>query len=264
MGETDISLRALAAGLVDELAKGLVIGKNAKIYRFSSSLPASSRDSDQVCFVCEDEVCYFLLIEIQLRLENDTGFRVFEYASRLHAGGSHALADDVRGAIAKGTPIPVRAFVLVLTGSKEHKSGVRKHFWTHPPCENGYFPYEVRLIYKMTLDELMALPCFHWVFLPLAADATQETLAPHLRTVQNLIRMESDPMRKRRVANIAAGMSAVAQHADDPTLRGFVCRTCCQDQLLAFSGLVAYALQPVTVLQPPHKKNLSQARSLPR
>ena len=132
MGVTDITLRGLAAALVHELARGLVIGKFAKVYRTSASVPASSRDADQACYVWEGEDGYILLVEIQVRMEANTGFRVFEYASRLHAAGSFLLADELRDDSKKGTPIPVRPVVLVLTGSADQESGVRKYYWTHP------------------------------------------------------------------------------------------------------------------------------------
>ena len=207
---------------MDELAKGLVIDEDAKVYRSPGSLPASSRDSDHVCYVLETLARYFLHVEIQLRLEIDTGFRVFEYAARLHASGSHALPDDIRGTMKKGTPIPVRSVVFVLTGPKDGESGVRRYCWTHPPSDSVFFEYEVRLLYKMTMAEMMELPCFHWVFLPLAADMTRETLVPHLRTLQNMIKAESDPERKQRLADIPTAMTVVAQHHGDPTLEAFV------------------------------------------
>lgn len=162
------------------------------------------------------------MIEIQVRRENDTGFWIFEYSSRLHASGSHRLADEIRGPLKTDTPIAVCPIVIVLKGSAKHQSGIRNHHWTHPSRRSGYFHYEVRRVYKMTQAEMMALPCFHWVFLPLAADATRETLVAHFRKIKRLIRTDRDPIRHRRLASIAACMSVVAKHSDDPTLQYFV------------------------------------------
>ena len=72
------------------------------------------------------------------------------------------------------------------------------------------------------MAELMALPCFYWVFLPIAADMTRETLVPHLRTIQKFIKSEPDPTRQRRIADIATGMTVVARHHKDRTLAGFI------------------------------------------
>ena len=220
--ETDITVRSLAGRLVDELAKGLGIAEDAKVYRTITSLPATSRDADHACYVVELLVRYFLHVEIQLELEADTGFRVFEYASRLHASGSHALPEEQLGGTKKGEPIPVRSVVLVLTGSKRREGGMRKYCWQHPSGESSVFEYEVLLVYKMTMAELLELPCFFWVFLPLAVDATRATLLPHLHRVQNLINSEPDPERKRRLAEISVGLSVVAHHHKDATLESYV------------------------------------------
>jgi len=163
-----------------------------------------------------------MIVELQSRWRRNTGFRLFEYAARLHASGSFALPDEIRSTMRKGAPIPVRPVVLVLAGPKNQHSGFRKYHWTRPPRQSSCFEYEVRLLYKMTMKEMMEQPCFYWVFLPLAADMTRETLVPHLRTVQEFIQSETDPERKRRIADIAAGMAVVARHHKDPTLRGFI------------------------------------------
>jgi len=74
----------------------------------------------------------------------------------------------------------------------------------------------------MTMAEMMELPCFHWVFLPLAADMTPETLLPHLQTIQSMISSEPDPERKRRLNDVAAGMSVVAHHKKDASIEACI------------------------------------------
>ena len=220
--ETDITLRTLAGRFADELAKGLAIADDAKVYRTCGRLPATSRDTDHCCYVVEPIVSYFMNVEIEVRLHSNTGLRLFEYGSRLHTSGWHALPDDARGNLEKGIPIPVRSVVFVLTGPQDEDSGTRRYYWQHPSDESGYFEYEVRLVYKMTMAEMMELPCFHWVFLPLAADMTPETLLPHLHTVLDLINSEPDPERKGRLNEIAAAMPVVAHHRKDETLEAVI------------------------------------------
>lgn len=135
--------------------------------------------------------------ELQLEMEADTPFRVYEY----HTMTSLALADETPA----GQKPPRLRSTLVLLSGREELWPEHGEYRTSPDSElfSGV-SFRIDAVYQRTVAELEARESPLWmVFAPLAVDADRERMAE----VLDKLRAESTP---REFGELAAALTVVA------------------------------------------------------
>jgi hypothetical protein len=205
--DLDLTLRHVSRQFPEQLARAL-LPRGTVITAatwYETQVTSRQRRLDRALDVVADGTRRIEHNELQLEMEGDTSFRVYEY----HTMTSLALAAETPA----GQPPPRIRSTLVLLSGREKPWPEHGEYRTSPEGEAfSGVTFQIDAVYQRTVAELEARESPLWmVFAPLAIDASPE----RMEHVLARLRAESTP---RDFGELAAALTVVA--AKDKRQRG--------------------------------------------
>jgi hypothetical protein len=219
MGELDISLRAVASTMPEDLAAVSFPDARIEVRGWrESQLTTMERRMDDLLELVVDDAPVFAHYEWMERWEPDTPERLYEYqalavcaqlqqiaARRAERVAQRAPGDRAR--IPREHVVPIESTVVVLSGPRKRTLPDEGSFRTSLRRKRfSGVRFRIVAVHQQGVDDLLAMPGRLWtVFAPAARDASTAGVARAVRRVEQRARSASE------MADLLATMSLVAE-----------------------------------------------------